>query len=438
MTNEVRVNTSLTLEDMETPLGTALSASAEQFWKENPLPASLRQQELEEAQGGVGVFGPHSQQPLFFTEEKSRIDQDNALKQVKEAGVSLEIGTEGISQEALDILITRKREEIKRQSLIQSAPSGFWNGAAQLGTGLAVSLADPINIGVSFIPVVGQARYTSMIANASGALGRAGVRAKVGAASGVLGAAVVEPFVLSAMTLEQADYDMYDSLLNITFGGVLGGGLHAGAGAIGDVIAKARPQTKSDILRAAVGQAMDEKPIDVSKVAEESKSFREAFRDLEISKAMDEAKVSEVNPKVKAEFDKALDEVTQRQVSKFEAMQDEAATKALKQVKEQGPSKAMIEEAAAIASKRIDDFKAEPQNPPQLNEIDIPEPKSFDDLTPSQALNEVELETNDIFTALEESGEDLTVIRESVKELETKHTRDLEGIKAGVLCAIGQ
>lgn len=433
MTNEVRINTSMTLEDMETPFTTAIVATAEQFWQENPLQSLMRSEELSRAEGQPQI----TPSGVRFPEPKARLDQSTAMKKVQDSGVDLEIGERGVTKEALDILITRKREENKRQALIQSAPSDFWSGAAQLGTGLAVSLADPINIASAFIPVVGTARYTSMLANAGSTAARAGVRARVGAASGVVGAAVVEPLVLLPMMQEQADYDLYDSFLNITFGGVLGGGLHAGAGAIGDVIAKASPQAKSDVLKAAVGQMMDEGQVDVSKVAQEHTSFRQAYRDAEIRKVIDTPE-GEVNPRVKAEFDKALDEVVKREASKFEAMNDEVAHKTLKDIQEGRPTKAMTDEAASIASKRIDDFKAEPQIPPKLKDVGVKEPLQVEELTPQSALSEMDTETQDILTALEESGEDLTGLRESVKELETKHTRDLEGIKAGIVCGIGQ
>jgi len=433
MTNEVRVNTSMTLEDMGTELTTALGAAAEQFWQENPLQALIRSEELSRAEGQPQI----TPSGIRFPEPKERLDQSDAMKQVQDAGVDLEIGERGITKEALEILISRKREENKRQALIQSAPSGFWSGAAQFGTGLAVSLADPINIASAFIPVVGTARYTSMLAKAGSTVARAGVRARVGAASGVVGAIAVEPLVLLPMMQEQADYGLYDSFLNITFGGVLGGGLHAGAGAIGDVIAKASPQAKSDVLKAAVGQMMDEGQVDVSRVAQEHSSFRQAYRDAEIRKVIDTPD-GEVNPRVKAEFDKALDEVVKRETSKFEAMNDEVARKALKDIEEGRPTKAMMDEAISIASKRVDDFKAEPQIPPKLKDVGVKEPLQVEELTPQNALTELDTETQDIFTALEESGEDLTGLRESVKELETKHTRDLEGIKAGIMCGIGQ
>ena len=50
-----------------------------------------------------------------------------------------------------------------------------------------------------------------------------------------MGAAVVEPIVYGVAQKVQADYGLADSLLNITFGTILGGGLHVGAGKLKDL-----------------------------------------------------------------------------------------------------------------------------------------------------------------------------------------------------------
>jgi len=67
-----------------------------------------------------------------------------------------------------------------------------------------------------------------------GRLGKTGARFAKGAADGAVGAAAVEPLVALQARSEQADYSAMDSLLNIAFGGVLGGGLHVGLGKLDD------------------------------------------------------------------------------------------------------------------------------------------------------------------------------------------------------------
>lgn len=169
-------------------------------------------------------------------EEARRVDAATARERIKQERLPLTVPDSGINERALELLIKAKREELRRQDVFSRGPDGLAAGAARLGVGLVESLFDPLNIASAFIPVVGPGRYAAMVAGTGGALGRAGVRAGVGAAEGIVGAAVLEPIIYAAQRGEQADYTMVDSLLNIGFGGIFGGGLHAAGGAFRDVV----------------------------------------------------------------------------------------------------------------------------------------------------------------------------------------------------------
>lgn len=174
---------------------------------------------------------------LFDTpdpDEGEIIDANLARQELEEEGLNLTIPDQGISQAYFDVLRQRKRKEVSLQNIMARSKGGFTLGVGQFLTGLAGSALDPVNIASAFIPVVGQARYANMVARASGAVGRAGVRAGVGLAEGAVGAALVEPIVYGVAQSEQADYDMYDSLINVAFGSVLGAGLHPAAGFLKD------------------------------------------------------------------------------------------------------------------------------------------------------------------------------------------------------------
>ena len=69
-------------------------------------------------------------------------------------------------------------------------------------------------------------------------------RLKRGAIEGAGGALLLEPLVYGAAQRIQADYDLYDSLLNVAFGTVLGGGLHVGAGKLRDINTNAKFQAR--------------------------------------------------------------------------------------------------------------------------------------------------------------------------------------------------
>jgi hypothetical protein len=227
--------------ETEAPLEDVLGATADQTLTELPVNSIYRFAKLAYAQNAP-----------------ERVDADTARQRIKDAGLEgrLKVPDNGIATEALNILMDRKHEEVKRQEILSRAPSGIGPGAAKLGTSLVTGMMDPLNVGLAFVPVVGEARYMRYLAQARGVFGRAALRAGVGAVEGATGAAIAEPFVYTAKTQEQADYDYQDSLLNVAFGGVFGGGLHAVSGGLGDAVGKLRGTDRETMLRTAVAQAV--------------------------------------------------------------------------------------------------------------------------------------------------------------------------------------
>lgn len=127
-----------------------------------------------------------------------------------------------------------EKEELLRESILANSDGDVSTMFAQFGVGLFASLLDPLNVAVGFVPVMGVARYSQMLARQASWAGRLGVRARVGAAEGLIGTAMIEPLVLAATEATQYDYDLYDSFANLAFGTVLGGAMHGTIGAIGD------------------------------------------------------------------------------------------------------------------------------------------------------------------------------------------------------------
>ena len=165
-------------------------------------------------------------------------------------------------QSVVDIMVARKKKERERQSIMERGPAGSWNplsggfyvGAAKLAVGIGTSFLDPINIGASFIPIYGQARFARSIAKAKG-MGEKSAKAfrrtrlKRGVVEGAGGALLIEPLVYGVAQRIQADYDLYDSFLNVAFGSVIGGGLHVGAGKLKDMNTNANFQARIRINR---------------------------------------------------------------------------------------------------------------------------------------------------------------------------------------------
>ena len=176
-------------------------------------------------------------------------------------------------QSVVDIMVDRKKKERERQSIMERGPKGSWNplsggfyvGAAKLAVGIGTSFLDPINIGASFIPIYGQARFARSIAKAKGmnvksAKAFRNTRLKRGAIEGAGGALIIEPLVYGVAQRIQADYDIYDSFLNVAFGSVIGGGLHVGAGKLKDMNTNANFQARIRINRENLSKGDNGKP----------------------------------------------------------------------------------------------------------------------------------------------------------------------------------
>lgn len=172
----------------------------------------------------------------FDTSSELSPDDANARFGIEWDGKKVLSWSEPVNEATAAELRDLKIAELRRQFTLSRAQGGFWEGVGGFAASVAAGLTDPINVGLSFVPIVGAARYAELLAGASGAIGRAAVRAGVGAIEGAAGAALIEPIVYGLSKLEQADYTLADSFQNVVFGGVLGAGLHAGFGALGDAI----------------------------------------------------------------------------------------------------------------------------------------------------------------------------------------------------------
>lgn len=219
------------------------------------------------------------------SESSPIIAADDARNIISNKGLRLEIPDDGIREAALNILIDRKEKENERNQRLSQGSSGFGAGVAKFGTSLIAGLVDPLNIASAFVPIVGAAKYTTMLDNAIGATGRALVRGRVGAMEGLAGAAILEPIVYGAAKYEQADYTMTQSLENLAFGAFFGGGLHMGVGALGDAFSRtgsslnAKPTgkmpqlinsldvtTRDNAFKATIGQLAEGRSVNVEPI----------------------------------------------------------------------------------------------------------------------------------------------------------------------------
>jgi len=188
---------------------------------------------------------PQPVERLSAEEANARFGLDGQLK--FDDGVPLPVAEE---------LAALKREELRQADIAKRSPGGFVQGAGELAVGFAGSAIDPLNIASAFIPVVGQARYAAWAAT-SGLGGVTRARFAKGAIEGAVGAVAIEPIVYGVAQAEQADYTALDSFLNVAFGTALGGGLHVGAGWLGDRFGGRAIEERELQLRGAVADLVD-------------------------------------------------------------------------------------------------------------------------------------------------------------------------------------
>lgn len=139
-----------------------------------------------------------------------------------------------ISESRAQELREKQLEQMRRQEIMRLGPQHLGADAVKFGAGLASTFADPVGLVASaFIPQlalgklansVGGAAKTYMTMRAGQTVGQ---RAAFGAIEGAAGAAMFEPIVYMSQQKDQLDYSIADSFVNIAFGGILGGGIHA-------------------------------------------------------------------------------------------------------------------------------------------------------------------------------------------------------------------
>tara|TARA_R100000734_G_scaffold8179_2_gene6436 strand:- start:803 stop:2575 length:1773 start_codon:yes stop_codon:yes gene_type:complete len=222
----------------------------------------------------------------------------------------IEVDENGITEGLAKLFAERHDRRANFRFTLNRSRGGFGLGAAQFGTMLAGSVLDPLNIASAFIPAVGQARMATMAAR----FGKSGSRLMAGAIDGAVGAVAIEPFVIGQAYLEQdADYGLMDSFLNVTFGSILGGGLHVGFGKISDRIEKSA--VSQEALARAVAQAVTDQPITAGRLVEQQEAALDA--DI-IAKANERLAKDRTVRAVERRFDPETGDMIEESVTRVE------------------------------------------------------------------------------------------------------------------------
>ena len=211
-------------------------------------------------------------QTQAYQSSNTYLNRDDLNKEYGSLGLTFKEDTrEGV----VNYLVERKKLELERSNIIARGPDSKLAKSFFFLESLATGFVDPINIGASFVPVVGQVRFANMVARS----GKNIARMKKGFVEGLVGNAAVEPIVYGVAQSEQADYDIYDSFTNIAVGGFIGSAAHVGFGRIGDFLAEQRgkpniyqrlaaisPDNQQALLKHSVGKVLKGEKVDTGNV----------------------------------------------------------------------------------------------------------------------------------------------------------------------------
>ena len=217
-----------------------------------------------------------------YQSSNTYLNRDELNKQY--AGLGLNF-TEDTREGVVDYIVERKNLDNKRANILARGPSGKLAKSFFFLESLGTSFLDPINIGASFVPIVGQARFAAMVARS----GKNIARMKKGFREGLVGNAMVEPIVYGVAKAEQADYGAYDAITNIALGGFIGSAAHVGFGRIGDFLAEKRgkpniyqklgaisPENQRQLLDYSVGRVLKGEDVNTGNLIVEKTSAGDA------------------------------------------------------------------------------------------------------------------------------------------------------------------
>jgi len=239
-------------------------------------PRLLREAGREAATTGVIGVNELTGEPITVPPEPA-MDTDAAEQKYGIAG-RLKF-TAPVPESVARDLHEHHTEQMKREADYARAEPGVLTTANRFTANLLAGFLDPVNLAVGMVPIAGEAAWaTRFVQAASSAVGRAGARAVIGGIEGGIGQAALEPLSYWLSTQERDDYTMADSLRNIALGTVMGGGLHAGIGAVVDRVGgtyrnpvargldEAGPDVRHGILEGSLGQTIAGDRVDVSSV----------------------------------------------------------------------------------------------------------------------------------------------------------------------------
>ena len=368
-------------------------------------------------------------QTQAYQSSNTYLNRDDLNKQYGYLGLNFKEDTrEGV----VDYLVERKELEIERQNTISRGPTSKLSKGFFFLESLGTSFLDPINIGASFIPVVGQARFANMVARS----GKNIARMKKGFVEGLVGNAAIEPLVYGVAKSEQANYNIYDSFANIAVGGFLGSAAHVGFGRMGDFIAEKRgkpniyqrlaaisPDNQQALLKYSVGRVLKGEKVDTGNVIVE----KTRIGDEQLNKLDDQIK--EFKSLYKNSIDKGDRKSAKIYLQNIRNLQK--TERDLFEAKKKSNDDAKLQDQSDINIKNKKPLKEQEQVRVEKNTLELETEAENINLRNTQHQKQLDVKDED----LKETGilEDRAEIQKIDKSIKNK-TKIRDAIEAGTNC----
>lgn len=247
-----------------------LGASFEQGWHDSIFASIQRMSELEIAKD-------------YDPETNPYVNKDKANEIAKNQGLDLHFDEDPTVEE---FSLLRQRKEKENARLIRlNAAEGFWKNAAGMGAGLLGSVANPLDLAVAFVPIVGTGGKALQAGKAAGVLGKGrialnnvyrqgliksltpatSVRGKLGQAllEGSAGSLLAEiPLAISNIQ-DQSNYTADNFFVNVAAGGVFNTALRSVFMAMSRMLRTVNPEIKDAMLGEATEQFLTDHDIRV-------------------------------------------------------------------------------------------------------------------------------------------------------------------------------
>jgi len=324
--------------------------------------------------------------------------------QLKELGLTFDVDSTDLE---VSMLMARKKNEIRNRYVLQQANGGRYAKGFLIEMGMAV--LDPVGVvaGLFAMPFT-----VTMVGGRAVQVGYAGA-----IKLGVKAAALTEIPIYSQAQKEQADYGMYESMINVAFGGVVSGGLHGIGRGISNYHAK----------RLAVKQLAENEQIKAAETADVLDSDEPEIRSPEdIQKEINKRiKAIKKKKKLKSTKDAGEQEV---EIDGQKAPIGDISKENLKELKVLLKKKA--KKNAADLKNNPENFKADSDlamNEANLKKISDYEKQVKDGEKAALNKAEMEAEIKELEVELEASKaqDPETILRDNIKELEDRVAKEV-------------